>query len=374
VRADSGLQACSPISIEPRRMPQLPIFRSHIPLLQLCRLSTIPQPPSSPTDRTADNEVTSFRMQVAHSQRGRQADNSISRLTTLLHTLWGFMKNDIFTFAVPNSLFGIFGAMAYSQLVEGPPPLLIEILTRIPSVCFFNFYSLLIFNLANQRSPESVEEDRINKPWRPIPSGQITPNQTRKAALFTASASLGFNYLLNVWEEGLLVQVLSYYYNELKGGDWLSRDVIIAVSYGLANRTSLKLAIGPHNTISQQGDVWIVVISTVILTTMHIQDLQDQEGDRKLGRKTLPLVLGDRVCRSALAVLVPFWSCFSIFFWNLSLIPALLPCILGTLVATRVVVRREQHQDTRTWKLWCSWHASLYILPLLSNAGQSDLV
>ncbi len=169
--------------------------------------------------------------------------------------MWGFIESDFFTFAVPNTIFGLVSALASSQLLEGPQPLLVDVLRRGPSVLLFNFYNLLIFDIANQRSPEFIEEDRVNKPWRPIPSGQITSEQTRKAVLFIAPAALGLNYILGVWNAGLLVQVLSYYYNDLKGGSGLLRDVIIAISYGLANRTSLQLAIGPENTISSKGQL-----------------------------------------------------------------------------------------------------------------------
>lgn len=324
-------------------------------------------------DPVSKQKIT-FGMDVSRSQNAKQADGLILSLLALLKTIWRFIESDIFTFAVPNTVFGVVSALAYSQLVEGPQPLFLEVLKRLPSIWIFNLYSLLIFDLANQRSPESVQEDHINKPWRPIPSGRITPDQTRKAILVIASASLGLNYLLGVWNEGLLVQVLSYYYNDLKGGDGLSRDAIIAVSYGLANRTSLQLAIGPHNTISQQGDLWIAVISAVILTTMNIQDLKDQEGDSKLGRKTVPLFWGDRACRIALAVSVPSWSCICVAFWQLGMMASIFPCALGALVATRVIRRRGRHQDAQTWRLWCLWHASLYALPLFSGAEQGERI
>lgn len=281
--------------------------------------------------------------------------------------IWGFIESDFFTFAIPNTTFGIVSALASSQLVEGPSLSLVEVLQRAPYVLLFNFYSLLIFDLANQRSPESVEEDRINKPWRPIPSGRITSEQTRTATLFTAPLALGCNYLLGIWSEGLMVQVLSYYYNELKGGDGMFRDVIIAISYGLANRTSLQLAISPHNAISRQGHIWTGVISLVIITTMHIQDLKDQKGDRKLGRRTMPLVFGDQPCRVAIAFFIPFWSYVAVAFWKLSLVAACVPCILGGYIAARVLLKREQPQDARTWRLWCLWHASLYAFPILSD-------
>nr|WBQ21649.1 hypothetical protein [Stachybotrys sp.] len=284
-----------------------------------------------------------------------------------LRVIWGFIESDFLTFAVPNTAFGMMSAIGSSQLLEGPPPYLSDVLRRGPTVLFFNVYSLLLFDLANQYSPESVEEDRINKPWRPIPSGLVTREQTRKAMLFVAPAALGLNYVLGVWNEGLLVQVLSYYYNDLNGGGGLGRDVIISVSYGLANRTSLQLAIGPENTVSHQGQLWLIIISAVVLTTMHIQDFKDQLGDSKLGRQTMPLLLGDGFCRVALSFLIPFWSLVSVRFWGLTMLSSSFHCLLAALIVTRLLWKREQKQDARTWRLWCFWHASLYALPLLSR-------
>ncbi|KAI1157894.1 UbiA prenyltransferase family [Nemania serpens] len=284
-----------------------------------------------------------------------------------LSIIWGFIESDFFTFVVPNTTFGILGALAGSRLLDGPDLLRADILLRVPAVLFFNLYSLLLFDLANQRTPQSVEEDRINKPWRPIPSGQISCEQTRDMMLVTAPLCLGFNHALGVWAEGLLVQVLSYYYNELNGSSGLQRDVIIAISYGLANHTSLQLASGPEATINFQGQLWIAIISAAVLTTMHIQDLKDQDGDSKRGRNTLPLVLGDGYCRGALAVLVPFWSLTIVRFWKLGILCYVFYTVLATLIATRVVGKRGQKEDAKTWRLWCFWHATLYAMPMLSG-------
>jgi len=304
---------------------------------------------------------------ASHGNGSGRPSINMSSVFQILHITWGFLRSDLLTFALPNTLFGLLGAIAGPQLLEGPQPRVADVMKRAPFVMLFNFYSLLVFDLANQWSPDSVEEDRVNKPWRPIPSGRITSEQTRKALLFTALVSLAFNYCLGIWSEGLFVQVLSYYYNELNGGGGPLRDVIISVSYGLANRTSLRLASGPENTINQQGQAWIFVVSTIILTTMHIQDMKDLQGDRKRGRKTIPILIGDFSCRIALAILIPFWSIIAVRFWNLGITGSSLYFLLAILVGIRVLAIQDRKEDARTWKLWCFWHTSLYALPILSR-------
>ncbi|KAK4675041.1 hypothetical protein QC764_501840 [Podospora pseudoanserina] len=298
------------------------------------------------------------------------ARSLVYSLTWWSRIFWGFVENDFLTFAVPNTIFGIIGAAAGSSagLVTGPDPSPVDILKRCPTVLLFNAYNLLIFDLANQRSPESIAEDRENKPWRPIPSGKITPEKTRQALLCLLPVALWLNYSFNVWNEGLLIQLLTWYYNDLRAGDSVFRDAILATSYGLFNLASLRLAIGPHNSVTHRGHTWTALISAVILTTIHIQDIKDQEGDRQRSRKTVPLLFGDGVARLALAFCVLFWSCACASFWQLTWRSYALPVGLSGFIAWRVLTKREAREDARTWRLWCLWHSMLYAGPLFGRA------
>ncbi|KAM7206085.1 Digeranylgeranylglyceryl phosphate synthase [Naviculisporaceae sp. PSN 640] len=324
-----------------------------------------------------------------------------------LGIIWGFVSSDFLTFAVPNTLFGLVGALPGTGLTQADlssdtSRTNAAVFYQAPKVLLFNFYSLLLFDLSNQHWPESVREDAVNKPWRPIPSGRITPRQTQRLVMVLAPIALGLNYMLGVWSQGLLVQVLSWYYNDLRGCDEVFRDAIIAVSYGLANLTSLWLAASSPNAsspdqtttvaITPRGYLWTAMISGVILTTMHVQDLKDQEGDKSRNRKTVPLVFGDWFSRWAVAAFVPFWSVMCAAFWHDPLESALgvnnpyqegsrsrallyaghwmyiVQLILGLLVAQRVLSKKSPREDANTWRLWCFWHSSLYALPLVSRS------
>lgn len=98
--------------------------------------------------------------------------NLLRHATFLLGLSWDFIESDFITFAIPNTAFGVVGAVASAALVDGPVslrPSLLQIILRLPNILAFNIANLLVFDLANQRSSSSVIEDRINKPWRPIP-------------------------------------------------------------------------------------------------------------------------------------------------------------------------------------------------------------
>ena len=281
--------------------------------------------------------------------------------------IWAFTESNFATFVIPNTAFGVLGAVAGSRLADGQLSSLLRIVHRLPVVVAFNWYNVLVFDLANQRSTESVEEDLVNKPWRPIPSGKVTQDQTRRAMLATIPAALALNYLLGVWREGVFIQILTWLYNDLRGGDELIRDAIIAVAYGLFNHGSLQIAIGGEASVSAGGQIWIIIISGVILTTMQVQDLKDQEGDRTRGRKSIPLFLGDQTSRVLIAIFVLVWSCVCTFFWGLRPLAYTMTVSWGLVVMLSVLLRRRPDEDSQTWKLWCIWTVSLYSLPILAS-------
>ncbi|KAF2973356.1 hypothetical protein GQX73_g212 [Xylaria multiplex] len=286
--------------------------------------------------------------------------------------IWVFTESNFDTFVIPNTAFGVLGAFAASVLVEGfeQIPTALEILWRFPLVLAFNWYSVFIFDLANQRSPESIEEDRINKPWRPIPTEKVTSKEARRVLLAAIPLVLLFNYLLGVWRQGFFILILTWMYNDIRGGDEVVRDLIISVAYGMFNSASLEIAVGGGEytavDISRGGLIWTTMISAVILTTMQVQDLKDQAGDRTRGRQTIALWIGDRFSRISIAFFVCFWSAACLFFWDLRPYGYIIPAATGAVTAYRVLYKKTPKDDAATWRWWCLWTITLYLLPIIS--------
>ncbi|KAF7531606.1 hypothetical protein G7054_g8693 [Neopestalotiopsis clavispora] len=295
---------------------------------------------------------------------------SLRQGLSFIHLLWEFIESDFLTFAVPNTAFGIFGAFAPALLMDEASSSTFTIklaMQRLPLVLAYNVGNLLVFDLANQRSPASVVEDRINKSWRPIPQGKITTDQTRLLMLVVIPSVLLVNYILGAWQHGVFILVLTWMYNDLQGGDEpFLREVIIAIAYGLFNAGSLLIAVGPGSSLGSLGRTWTAVVSGVILSTMQVQDLKDQKGDKTRGRKTIALFLGERVSRISTAFFVCFWSCVCAHLWDIGPLVCSFMAIIAATVALRVLLISTQQGDARTWRIWCFWHASLYALPVLS--------
>ena len=188
-------------------------------------------------------------------------------------------------------MFGIAAALSGPRLTNNASPDFLEVLGRLPSVVLWNWLNLLIFDLANQRHPESVLEDTVNKPWRPLPSGRISIAQTRRLLLFALPVVLGINDYLGAWEETVLLFTLTWMYNDLGGGDdgFAVRNLVIAAAFSQYNKGALRVAARMGFSVPPTAWWWLCITSGVIGTTMQIQDLKDQDGDRARNRHTAPL-------------------------------------------------------------------------------------
>lgn len=295
-----------------------------------------------------------------------------------LRIIWGFTESDFPTFIVPNSAFGVLAALAATPLVDTsePPPSWLSVLQNFPAVLLFNWWHALIFDLSHQWSPQSVAEDRLNKPWRPIPSGKITGDQTRRIILAIIPLSLALNYYLNVWDQGIVIHVITWLYNDLGAcDDWFFiRDLCTASAFAMFNSGALKIASGCHLlpedqcSVNGPGRVWTGIISAIIFTTMQVQDLKDQEGDRLRKRKTVVLLFGEGVSRGSVAFFVLVWSLVCGYFWGPSLRTFAISMLPAAVVIWKVMKSGcTKTEDRRTWQLWSLWLIFLYALPIFGN-------
>lgn len=68
--------------------------------------------------------------------------------------------------------------------------------------------------------------------------------------------------------------------------------------------------------LNEKGQQWHWMIGVIVFTTLQVQDLCDQEGDRDRGRRTIPVIFGDNVARWTVAIPIAFWSYVAPSFWR----------------------------------------------------------
>ena len=244
------------------------------------------------------------------------------------------------------------------------------VLARVPQVILWNWLNVFIFDVANQRLPNSILEDSVNKPWRALPSSRISPSSARRLLLFSIPVVFFMTLYLGGVEETVLMMVLTWMYNDLEGADenYIVRNLINCAGFMCYSSGATIVAAGyGQYTLSSRAYKWIGIVGGIIFSTLQMQDMADVEGDKARGRRTLPIVHGDGIARWSIAIPVITWSIVCPWFWELGKLGWAASLMAGGLLAVRVLLLRSIGADKVTWKVWCLWTIVLYVLPLFRD-------
>ena len=282
-----------------------------------------------------------------------------------------FTCNDIKIIVIPETAVGIFNALAGDLLTTNSTPHLTTIVLRLPQVILWNWFNLLVFNLANQRLANSILEDSVNKPWRPLPSNRITSGEARRLLLVLIPCGMLLSMMLGGLKETVAMLVLTWMYNDLGGADenYILRNLINAGGFICHGSGATLISIGfKEYGLKRNAYIWLAMIGGVIFTSLQVQDIPDMVGDAARGRRTLPIVHGEWIGRYSVAVPVVFWSLACPAFWQFGFIGYTLPVAVGSLVVFRIVKKESVIADQTTYKIWCCWLTILYTLPFLRQS------
>ncbi|KAI1098497.1 UbiA prenyltransferase family-domain-containing protein [Jackrogersella minutella] len=231
------------------------------------------------------------------------------------------------------------------------------LIIRYPLALLWTWSNLLPFDIFNQFSEEAIEEDRINKPWRPLPSGMIDREQAASLmwkyyilALIVSSSIGGLRQLL-------MLILLGAWYNAGGGADrsFVIRNVINATGILSFAFGAMEVALGTPLLLTEPSVQWMGILAAVIFSTVQTQDLYDMEGDSSRNRKTMPLVVGHSLTRWWTAFMVSIFSVICPAYWSLRWHGFILPMFFGC----------TSEADKRTFRFWNVWLVSIYFLPFV---------
>ena len=165
-------------------------------------------------------------------------------------------------------------------------------------------------NVLNQ--VHDLEIDRINKPERPLPRGEVTLGAARLYAIILYAAALGLAFLVQpagtpelfwiVVATALLTWAYSGAGLRLRKSWWLA-PLVIAVPRGGLLKVAGWATLAP---VFSDREPWMLggVFFLFVLGAASTKDFSDMEGDRKGGVVTLPIRFGPR---GAARIMAPFY-------------------------------------------------------------------
>ncbi|KAG6362721.1 hypothetical protein INS49_007814 [Diaporthe citri] len=318
----------------------------------------------------------------------------ISPRRGLLHHIYSLFLltySDIKAVIIPQSIFALSAFYSHHDLIiserTGPASIVASTAWRLCQMLAWLWLHLIILDLSNQRLPDSVAEDAINKPWRPIPAKRLSPTEARTMLLCAIPAAMLFS-LLGTGQAAFVPSTtlicLSWLYNDLEGSSVsiVARNALNALGLTCFGWGALAALAGPAAQMAaHEAAVWMAMTASIIFTTIHVQDFRDEEGDRQRGRRTIALLFGPAVARGSCALFVLLWSVAAPAFWAFKGHPlatlaadAGLTCAwwvwavsvgLGAGVGGLLMARKGQRVDELALTVWCAWVGWVYMLPYL---------
>ncbi|TLD32818.1 hypothetical protein PspLS_01258 [Pyricularia sp. CBS 133598] len=310
-------------------------------------------------------------------------------LTRFLNHLYLFTKADVKTILVPSMIFALTNGVALSLLLRDkagiPSPMVV--LARTPLILLYVWLDLILFCISNQRKPSSIEEDRLNKPSRPMPAGIVSPDEAATLFVAVSIIALLVSHMLGAFMPTATLLALTFWYNDLGGADHpILKPFLNGAGFPCYLVGALQVALNPapwSASVAPAPEVmfllwrWVAVVAGAIFLTNNIQDLKDVAGDTAAKRRTVPIVIGDAPTRWLVAVPLLACSVAAPLLWSvpdlsqspwlagIKVVLAYAPVmLLGLVVAVRTLMLRTVQEDHATFTLWCVWLISLYCLPL----------
>jgi 4-hydroxybenzoate polyprenyltransferase len=259
---------------------------------------------------------------------------------------WCFIRRDLLVSLVPGTLFGTTALQNY------PVNSGFELLGVLLKEVIYCWLCITTFCISSQLV--GIEEDRLNKPDRPLVVGRVTRTGAKWRWIIGMAALTGFAAITGTLLWALTWQIGCLIYDYAGGAKhWYGKTLLGGIGVTSEIGAAWQLV---EPTMPALVWRWIAVIGLYLITLMAVQDFRDIAGDRAVGRRTMPLVFGESRSRWAIALgywgfpivvhyalMVPAGLSFGVWFWDFGLAG------LAVAIGLRTLICRNPQADHRTY-------------------------
>ena len=178
-------------------------------------------------------------------------------------------------------------------------------LSGLCSILLLALLFQMAFDTMNQLV--GVEEDAINKPHRPIPSGLISVRGCIFRCIIANAAYLLVGALHGIAPWCALWQLASVGYLLRFDKNWFYKNHVF-IPAGIVVQFMTGVCLANVGMYSQEFVQWVFTFSAYFGVCATVQDIRDVAGDMALKRRTVPVILGLERTRYVFMVVMGIFS------------------------------------------------------------------
>ncbi|KAJ7133368.1 UbiA prenyltransferase family [Mycena epipterygia] len=227
---------------------------------------------------------------------------------------------------------------------------------------------LLLCNVSNQA--RSKEEDAINRPWRPLPSGRISQAQAIMLRYLTVLICLFWSscYGSELVAVTTALIVTTWMYDEGGASNTVVGKNFCNVGGYISFELGATMIMGNTRELDIVSFTAVLLSGALIFTTIQAQDFPDVDGDAASGRVTFP-VYAPQLSRAFTLCSVIAWSIGLGWYWHPGPIIRSVFILLGIYVGCRYYVWRTVEIDKKSYVIFNFWLICAHLLPLHARLG-----
>ncbi|KAJ8507736.1 hypothetical protein ONZ45_g9926 [Pleurotus djamor] len=261
---------------------------------------------------------------------------------------------------------GLIVALGATKHASLPP---LHAVAFIPWVTAFIYF----FNLSNQVT--GLEEDRINKPDRPLVTGKVSIEGAKRRWVTCVACFLGIaakngrqvpETLMWIAITGVLCLIPA-------GGHWFVKNTVgmMLGAWAFIGGTYKAVAV-PTAEIQR----FMLVVGLWVGVMAQAQDLRDIEGDRAIGRKTLPVAIGEARSRFVITLLMIPLGYGILWAGGVAAEAPILLLAAHAVLGYRITSGKGAQYDHKTYMLFTYLFCAVLAVPIwsdLHNVGKTSI-